>query len=191
MNLRTVRANMLSQRRALDPCRIKAASNSISRRLWRLGAMARCQRIAGYFSVDGEIDCTEIFAEAWARRREIFLPILMSESLRFGAYLPNGKLRANRFKIPEPVATQARTLDARNLNVVLTPLVAFDSFGNRLGMGGGYYDRSLAFLKQRNAWQRPFLVGLAYEFQKIPAINARAWDIPLHAVVTEKQVYEF
>ncbi len=191
MKLRTVRAKMLSQRRALDPTCIEAASKRIARRLWRLGAMARCRRIAGYLSVNGEINCAAVFAEAWARGRDTYVPVIMGKKLRFAIYTPDCELKANRFDIPEPVMSKADTLGARNLDVVLTPLVAFDSLGNRLGMGGGFYDRSLAFLRYSKAWRRPLLIGLAHEFQKIPAIDARVWDIPLHAVVTEKQVYKF
>jgi 5-formyltetrahydrofolate cyclo-ligase len=68
---------------------------------------------------------------------------------------------------------------------VLAPLVAFDRSGNRLGMGGGYYDRSFAYLRHRVHWRRPRLIGYAYGFQEVQALERAHWDVPLSGVVTE------
>ena len=75
-----------------------------------------------------------------------------------------------------------------DLDLVLVPLVAFDDRGNRLGMGGGYYDQTFAFLSQRQHYRRPTLLGVAYEFQRLVALPVQAWDIPLDGVATEKRV---
>jgi 5-formyltetrahydrofolate cyclo-ligase len=71
------------------------------------------------------------------------------------------------------------------------PLVAFDEQGNRLGMGGGFYDRTLAYLRQREQWRRPLLIGLAHECQKVPSLESQRWDIPLDAIFTEAAVYSW
>jgi 5-formyltetrahydrofolate cyclo-ligase len=92
----------------------------------------------------------------------------------------------NRYGIPEPASVADGWLRGRDLDVVLAPLVAFDDTGHRLGMGGGFYDRSFGIIGRRAAWRRPFFVGLAYEFQHVDALAARRWDVPLHAVVTER-----
>jgi 5-formyltetrahydrofolate cyclo-ligase len=78
---------------------------------------------------------------------------------------------------------------ARELDLILLPLVAFDESGQRLGMGGGFFDRSLAFLAWRQHWRKPHLIGLAYDFQKVAALPREPWDVPLDAVVTDQNVY--
>ena len=75
--------------------------------------------------------------------------------------------------------------------MVLAPLVAFDGDGNRLGQGGGYYDRAFAFRKAATHWRRPLLVGLAYDFQQAGKLSTKPTDVPLDAVVTERRTLEF
>ena len=75
--------------------------------------------------------------------------------------------------------------------MVFLPLTAFDARGNRLGQGGGYYDRAFAFRSHAEHWRRPLLVGLAYEFQHAGELQAKPTDVPLDAVVTERRIYEF
>jgi 5-formyltetrahydrofolate cyclo-ligase len=79
---------------------------------------------------------------------------------------------------------------SRVLDVILMPLVAFDGQGNRLGMGAGYYDRTLAFLRHRRHWRKPRIIGLAYEFQRMPALPAEPWDVPLDGIITEAGFYK-
>jgi 5-formyltetrahydrofolate cyclo-ligase len=99
------------------------------------------------------------------------------------------RLQENRFGIPEPCVPARALVRAQLLDLILVPLVAFDASGNRLGMGGGYYDRSLAFVAQRQHWRKPHVVGLAYEFQRVARMPANAWDVPLAAVVTNRSWY--
>ena len=75
------------------------------------------------------------------------------------------------------------------MDLLFLPLVAFDTHGNRMGMGGGFYDRSLAFLQQKNGLKKPVLAGLAHEIQKVEQLLTQNWDIPLDFVITEKQLY--
>ena len=97
----------------------------------------------------------------------------------------------NRFGIPEPDLPAASRCPVLALDLVLVPLVAFDEAGNRLGMGGGFYDRTFRYLRHRTCWRRPHLVGIAYDAQRVPAIDARRWDVPLDAVVTETALHRF
>lgn len=90
----------------------------------------------------------------------------------------------NRFGIPEP-DRNAKRLPSRLLSVVLLPLVGFDSDGNRLGMGGGFYDRTFGYAIHSSA-RRPRLIGVAYECQRsADGLPRRPWDVPLDGVVTE------
>ena len=98
-------------------------------------------------------------------------------------------MRPNRFGILEPYVSQRVCLDPTRLDWIFVPLVAFDSLGHRLGMGGGYYDASLAVLRLRTHWHKPRLVGLAYEFQRIDHLAEDKWDVPLHGVLTNERFY--
>ena len=95
----------------------------------------------------------------------------------------------NRFGILEPCVSQRACLDSSQLDWIFVPLVAFDSSGHRLGMGGGYYDASLAVLRSRIHWRKPRLVGLAHEFQRIDHLVVDEWDIPLHGILTNERFY--
>ena len=82
-------------------------------------------------------------------------------------------------------------IDIRRLDLVLMPLVGFDSTGSRLGMGGGFYDRSFAFLRRRQKWRKPNLIGAAFDCQKVEQIDGQSWDVPLSGVMTESGVELF
>jgi 5-formyltetrahydrofolate cyclo-ligase len=99
------------------------------------------------------------------------------------------RLGTNFFGISEPDA--AKRIDPRRLDLVLTPLVAFDDRGVRIGVGRGYYDRCFRFLHARGAWHRPKLLGVAYELQHVRAIAPEPWDVPLWGAVTEVRVRRF
>ncbi len=148
-------------------------------------------RLACYFPNDGEIDPRPLIQQAWVRKKCCYLPVLsrLQGCLWFARVLPDTRFRCNRFGIPEPLVEQRELLRARDLDLILIPLVGFDLQGNRLGMGGGFYDRSLAFLRYRQHWKRPRLLGLAYDFQQVDILTADPWDIPMQAVVTDQAVY--
>jgi 5-formyltetrahydrofolate cyclo-ligase len=191
MNRQALRNQLTAKRTGLDQGQVNSLSLQIAALVWRLPSLARSQRIACYFSINGEVDCAPIIAEAWDRDRQVFLPVLKRGELVFAHFRPESRLLTNRFGIPEPVCRKAEILRPNELDVVLCPLVAFDMRGNRLGMGGGYYDRSFRFVAQRRNWLRPRLVGLGYEFQKTSKIEAYNWDQPLNNAVTEKRIYAF
>lgn len=109
-----------------------------------------------------------------------------ADTLRFARWQHGARLYRNRFRIPEP-RQQAR-VSARAMDAVLLPLTGFDASGNRLGMGGGFYDRTLAF-KRRQRKTRPLLVGVAHACQQGPALPAEAWDVPLAMIVTDRGVF--
>jgi len=191
MNSTAIRDKIKAQRTALSPDDVADASIEISRRLWGLPTLARARRIACYFPVGNEVDCRFFISAAWERGRIVLLPVLYGSELKFSIYDSKTVFLRNRYDIPEPVTKTSHLADSQKIDVVLVPLVAFDATGNRIGMGGGYYDRSFRFMRHRMAWHRPTLVGLAYDFQKAPKIKARSWDIPLQFAVTEKTIYRF
>lgn len=150
------------------------------------------KRIAFYLPHDGELDLTPLMQYAWAMKKMCYLPVLntlTADQLRFAPYHQDTPLQKNCFGIPEPHVSENHLLRAYSLDLILVPLVAFDINGNRLGMGGGFYDRTLSYLKHRRFWRKPHIYGTAYDFQKIDALSRHAWDIPLHGIVTDKHLY--
>jgi 5-formyltetrahydrofolate cyclo-ligase len=183
--LKALRAAIRRRRAELSADQLAASSLRVARQLWRLPAFSRCLRIACYVAVGGEIDCTPIIAEALDRGRQVYLPVLHGRMLAFAPWDPSTDMVRNRFGIPEPSGDGGRWLRGAELDVVLAPLVAFDDAGHRLGMGGGFYDRTFRFVRQRGQWRRPLYIGLAHEFQRAAALPFRGWDVALHGAVTE------
>lgn len=182
---------MIRRRRDLASAEIHDSAVDICWQLWRLPELARSRRIAAYMPVSGEVDCRPFIDAALARRRQVYLPVLHRGALMFARYESETPLALNRYGIPEPQAKRRDLISASMLDIVLTPLVAFDRTGTRLGMGGGYYDRGFRFLRSRREWLNPKLLGVAYAFQQVEKLQRRPWDIPLFAAVTETSVQRF
>jgi 5-formyltetrahydrofolate cyclo-ligase len=158
------------------------------------GMLYRGDRVALYLANDGELNPLPIQQQLSGMGKQLFLPVLRSntnKSLWFAVYKQNEKLVLNQYGIPEPDLKRHKPLLPWHLDILLMPLVSFDEQGNRIGMGGGYYDRTLAYLRRRNAWRKPILVGLAHECQKSFSLQKQPWDVHLNYVITEKQLYEF
>lgn len=182
-----LRRRMRDARRAIPaPARI-AAADLLAARLLTLSFAPSNGFVAGYWAMDGEIAL-----HAWQLRLppdvNYCLPVLHEDGrLRFAPWRPGAALVANRFGIPEPDVTDDALLQPQDLALVVTPLVAFDRHCHRLGMGGGWYDRSFAFRKDGTT--TPLLVGAAFESQRVDALDPATWDIPMDAVCTEHATY--
>lgn len=145
------------------------------------------QHIACYLGFRNELSAEHIIQAIWQAKKHCYLPILSEEKiLHFARYEKDDALTPNRFSILEPVNT-ARRISPNLLELVILPLVAFDKKGHRVGTGGGYYDRTFAFLHQKPA-KKPILVGLAYSIQEAEKLPADPWDIQLDYVLTEKGI---
>ncbi len=154
----------------------------------------KSKRIALYLQTDGEIDPSPIIAKANRHHKKCYLPILrprFQHGLWFAEHRNNEILQPNRFGIGEPPLHMHRQIPPWGLDLILLPLVAFDANGNRLGMGGGFYDNTLAYLKQRKIWHKPKLIGIAHELQNVKQLQTNPWDIPLDGVITEKEFYYY
>lgn len=188
-----IRQHMREQRRGLSETQRRSRALQLSAGLARSRLFRNSRHIALYLASDGEIDPCRLIEAAWRLGKQCYLPVLglrPGNRLWFIPYHPNTRLVNNRFGIPEPVhARRQRLLKPHCLDLILMPLVAFDQQGNRLGMGGGFYDRTLSFLRHRRNWRKPRLIGLAYEFQRIEQLPQQNWDVPLDAVATEQGIY--
>jgi 5-formyltetrahydrofolate cyclo-ligase len=185
---RLLRAQLRGKRRAVTPAQRAIASRLLARNVDRAFHLRRGKRIAVYASLREEIDTQPLIELAQRRGCRIFLPRInrRTSHIRFLEVVRNGRQSVNHLGILEPTGSQA--LSARWFHLVLMPLVGFDHRGMRLGMGGGFYDRTFAFRNTHTRWRRPRLVGLAYSFQQLPMIASAAHDVRLDAVVTEKGV---
>ena len=187
VDLRALRRDIRSRRAALTPAVRIAAAQQVAARLSSLASMPASGYVAGYWAVDGEIPLLS-WQTSLGSDRIYCLPVLGDDDrLRFAPWRSGDALVSNRFGIPEPDVERTSLLDASALAAIVMPLVAFDASGNRIGMGGGWYDRTLAGVRDRQP--RPLLVGAAYELQRVDAIAPAAWDVPLDAVCTESSVY--
>lgn len=148
--------------------------------------------IAFYLAEDGEIDTTLAIKKAWRDKKRVYLPVLspFSSELFFAPYTGTTRMKNNRFGIAEPAVSIRQCKRAHQLQLVCMPLVGFDLHFNRLGMGGGFYDRSLHFRAQQKSWRHPKLIGLAHECQKLNNIPIEPWDIPVDGILTENNYYK-
>ena len=139
-----------------------------------------------------EIDLIPLLNAALWLRRACYLPVVPKRGARklwFSRINGRDAWYQNRFGIFEHGSSER--VRAPQLDVLFVPLVAFDAAGNRLGMGGGYYDTSLAYLRTRRAFRKPKLIGVAYDFQRVAALPREPWDVPLDAVLTDRALYQF
>lgn len=184
-----IRQRMRLQRKHLFFTFRQAASLACMQQFVKHPLFNRCERIAFYCPIEGELDPHYIIEKAWQRRKECFLPVLdpLRKSLLFSEYRSQDHLKRNRYKILEPQPRLRNPIATWTLDVVFVPLLAFDLKGHRLGRGAGYYDRTFAFLKKTIKPGRPKLIGLAYEFQNTEGLIQKPWDILLDGILTEKR----
>lgn len=183
-----LRRELRAARRALSPSHQKTAARHLARRLTALPELRKAKRIALYWPMDGEIDPRQLIHFRRFCDRQFYLPLLRpfpAFTLRFARWQPGMRLHRNAFGIPEPAGRPRKR--AQNLDVILLPLTGFDAFGNRLGMGGGFYDRTLAF--RRHGGSKPLLIGLAHACQQVERLPAAPWDVSLNLVVTDRRVF--
>lgn len=149
----------------------------------------RNKNIACYYATDNEFDCGPIIELILNANKVCYLPTLSiynNKKLEFSLFGKDSPVQKNRFQIVEPMF--ASKIPPQSLDLVIFPLVGFDLQGHRLGMGGGYYDRTFQAVKQNHS---PFFLGLGYDIQKVECLPKDAWDIQLDGVLTERELYMF
>jgi len=197
---RSLRINIRQARRHLSRIQQHQHSRIISRRIIHSRFYRYSRHIALYLSADGEVDLSPLINKIHGHYKKCYLPVILSREngiMAFAPYNKNTRLRKNSFGILEPIYQKKHLKSAWQLDLVLAPLVAFDPQGHRMGMGGGYYDRALSHLRRQGLNSRhtrkhhPLFVGIAHELQQVDTLQAQPWDIPLHAIVTEKGLRYF
>ena len=162
------------------------AGTAIAQRVWELPEIATAQVMMVFASLPNEVPTDGIAQEAWRRGVSLVYPRTVPEprGLILHRVRSLDELRPGRYGIREPDAQLCATLPPQAVDVVLMPGLAWDRGGGRLGRGAGYYDRLLASA----GWQAP-RCGLFFGIQEVPHVPTDQWDVPLDAVVTEREVW--
>ncbi len=179
-----LRQELRAARRAIPAPERIAAADWLAQRLLELPFAPKQGHVAGYWAMDGEIAL-----HVWQLRLSpplvYCLPVLCDDILRFAPWRPGAALVTNRFGIPEPDVARAHLIDAAAMALVVVPLVGFDARGHRLGMGGGWYDRSFGFRIKQAA--PPWLIGAGFAAQQLDDIATQPWDVSLDAICNERE----
>ncbi|WP_115562795.1 5-formyltetrahydrofolate cyclo-ligase [Xanthomonas arboricola] len=181
-----LRQQLRAQRRSLPATQRLAAADALAEQLLALPFAPQTGAVAGYWAMDGEIALHRWQLSLPAQVRYC-LPVLDGRVLRFAPWRPGQGLVSNRFGIPEPDVERTELLAPEEMALVVTPLTGFDAACRRLGMGGGWYDRSFAF-RHRQA-PPPWLVGVGFTAQQVPALPTESWDVAMDAVCTEHATF--
>ncbi|MEG3641485.1 5-formyltetrahydrofolate cyclo-ligase [Magnetococcus sp. PR-3] len=183
-----LRHQLLAWRQAQDDQPSELASTAAVKHLVSHPQFKQSGAVGAYCSVRGELDTSALLQAVWVGGKVLYLPMLMGAEkvMRFGRHEVGQSLAHGRYGIPQPADDVPQTVGLLGIDLLVLPLVGFDALGGRLGYGGGYYDQTLA-----NSRQRPFLLGLAFEGQRVEKLPQEPHDIALDAVVTECGWYSF
>ncbi|MGP3591356.1 5-formyltetrahydrofolate cyclo-ligase [Vagococcus sp. WN89Y] len=185
-----IRKLIRERRRAITPEQQTHFAQQAAARMMAWPPLLMAHTVALFLSFDGELDTQPLIEQLWRSGKRVYLPVLHPFSpgnLLFLHYHPHSELVTNRLKIREPKLDVRDVLPLSQLDVLITPLVAFDEQGQRLGMGGGFYDRTLQ--NWRTHGLQP--VGYAHDCQQVDTLPVEEWDIPLPAVVTPSKVWQW
>jgi len=181
----TIRTQIATQRKALNADWIDQASKKIVTQIQNSDWFKNASTIALYYPLLGEVDLTDLFQISWRQKKETAVPVFQptTQQYAFAKVTSTTQQHSGRFKINEPINPLLVSLKPNDL--MLVPGVAFDPFvGDRLGRGGGYYDRLLCSFSGH-------ALGVGFCFQLVHPIPTEATDQPIHGLVTEEQLLFF
>lgn len=159
-------------------------SQKICNQIKKIESFRQAKRLGLYHAANGEVDLDSLWKSAPLQGKFCYFPaITKDKTLVFLPATPATSFKKNQYGILEPDVSHSLSLAIEQLDLLLIPLVAFDRQCRRLGMGAGYYDRTLAHHPQC------LLLGVAYEFQKVEFIEQEPWDVPLDGVITQSELY--
>lgn len=187
-----LRQHIRRARQQLSQAEQQSAAVTLAQLVLSAKEIQRANTIALYLSNDGELDTLPLIHALWRHGKQVALPVLhlfTPGHLLFQRYEATTPLRPNKYGIAEPVPNITELVLLEQLDLICLPLVAFDASGNRLGMGGGFYDRTLAPLAAMPA--PPQLMGLAHQCQQVNAVPIEAWDVPLPVIATPSHLWRF
>jgi 5-formyltetrahydrofolate cyclo-ligase len=183
-----LRQQLLAVRAKLMTAQRLAAQQQVLAKILALPQWQQANTVAIYWPVRDELNPLDLLTVAPAKH--FYLPILtVQHQLNFARYQVDTVLVNNKYKIAEPqITSQTDIKTAEQLDIIFVPMVGFDTECHRLGMGQGYYDKTLAPVLLQPT--RPSLIGLAFACQHVETIPADVWDIPLDMIITENKIYQ-
>ncbi|MCL1079225.1 5-formyltetrahydrofolate cyclo-ligase [Parashewanella spongiae] len=190
MDRKSLRQSIRKQRNALTRQQQESFSFQGASRILDCLKNKQVKTVALYLSNDGELDTTPLIEKLWEKSIRVCLPVLHpfnKGQLLFLHYDGKSKMRYNKYGIAEPCLDIRNVIPVTELDVIITPLVAFDCHGNRMGMGGGYYDRTLANVDLVTTK----VIGFAHDCQQISKVPIESWDVPLSTIVTPSTLHQF
>lgn len=194
-NRADIRQLIRHKRQHLDQNTQNQQANLLAEKLKAHVKIADAKSVAIYLSNDGELNTQHFINNCWQRNVKTYLPVIHPFSkghLLFLHYHQHTLMKENKYGIAEPKLNVLDVLPVTKIDIIFTPLVAFDSSGARLGMGGGYYDRTLAsWFAQKDVSQKPYPIGLAHDFQQVAKVPTEPWDIPIPEIITPNKNFKF
>lgn len=186
---RDLRRQLLQARRAVDDSQRDQLRRSSERLARQHAWLRRASRVAAYLSLPSEAPTDRLLDTLYGLGKQVFLPRVVGRRMYFVPYVPGARMQAHRLGMTQPHGPRLPALQL--LDVVILPLVGFDRLGNRMGLGGGFYDRCFRSRLRSSHWPRPRLVGLAFEAQAVDRLPVEPHDVPLDAVITEQGITPF
>ena len=159
--------------------------------LWEsVGGSYKKNKVALYWPINGEVATNALISYFFSNGSKCFLPVISNNEgnklIDFALFEEQSRLVKNRFGIPEP--NKSKIIDLNQLDIIFLPCVCFDSRGNRIGMGGGFYDKTLSYLSKK---EKTKLIILAYDFQEVESCFPESHDIKADACLTPNQYLNF
>jgi len=159
--------------------------------LWEsVGDSYKKNKVALYWPINGEVATNALISYFFSNGSKCFLPVISNNEenklIDFALFEEQSRLVKNRFGIPEP--NKSKIIDLNQLDIIFLPCVCFDSRGNRIGMGGGFYDKTLSYLSKK---EKTKLIILAYDFQEVESCLPESHDIKADACLTPNQYLNF
>lgn len=193
LNKSGLRSRLRSRRRAVSDADRSLFTRRIVRHVLRSGLLLRYRRIGIYLAHGTEIDTLALINTMLGLGKTVLLPMLPAgrgKKLWFNPIEADTPWVLNRFGMTENRSRYS--VRAQAVDVLFLPLLGYDDAGYRIGTGGGYYDASLSYLRQRQCWRKPYLIGMAYSCQHIAdPLIPDPWDVPMNAILTEAGLYRF
>jgi len=184
---KALRKSIRSQRNGISTFEQHNAAKKLLVQLKKHAWFNNASKIALYLANDGEVSCDVVSGYLTRLGKRVYLPVLHpinKRQLFFVQHDQHTPMRYNRFGIQEPQLKRSRIVRPEQVDLVLMPLVGFDSEGNRLGMGGGFYDTTFEKVVNQPWRSSPMRVGAAHDCQQVDQLPQEPWDIPLNAVIT-------
>lgn len=188
-----LRQEFRTARQTLSQQQQQQASEAITKRFTEIMMIRPVHCVAVYIANDGEPNLQPLINALWQQQITVALPVLhpvVANQLLFLRYHANTEMVANQFNIPEPRMRCQDIIPLSAIDLVCMPLVAFDANGNRLGMGGGFYDKTLAGCST-NRYPNLQRVGIAHDCQYTEQLPVASWDVPIDQIVTPCRTWQF